>query len=351
MLARTRVVGLDIGTSAVRAVEIELNGGSRPGGTVHKVAEVPLPPGVVRDAEVVEKGPVTAAVKKLWASDGLSSRNVVMGVGNQRVVVRNMAMPRMPIEQLRQAAVYQAQETLPMSVDEALTDFLPVREYDDAGTAMVSGLFVAAGKDTVSLNVLAAESAGVSPEIIDLNAFAVLRSAALEHGQSTVVCVDIGARVTNVVVSHQGMPLLVRVIAAGGQDATDAIARTLKITEAEAEGIKRQIGLNGSVPHGFDEAANAIQSTVRNIVEPVVSTLAYYGSQVRGPHIELMVLTGGGAHLPGLGQYLSSASRLPAVLASPFAALQWSRGAGREKFADRESSFSVAVGLALGGAA
>lgn len=350
-MARMKVVGLDIGTSAVRAVEIELNGGGRPGGTIHKVAEVALPPGVVRDAEVVEKGPVSAAVKKLWSADGISGRRVVMGVGNQRVVVRNMSMPRMPLGQLRQAAVYQAQETLPMSVDEALTDFLPVREYDDAGTPMVAGLFVAAGKDTVSLNVLAAEGAGVSPEIIDLNAFALLRSAALEHGGRTVVCVDIGARVTNVVVSHQGQPLLVRVIAAGGQDTTDAIARALKVTDAEAEGIKRQIGVNSNVPQGLEEAARSIQSTVRNIVEPVVSTLAYYTSQVRGPQIELLVLTGGGSHLPGLGQYLSSASRLPAAMASPFSAVQWAKGAGRERFADRESSFSVAIGLALGGVA
>ena len=351
MLARTRVVGLDIGTSAVRAVEMELNGGGRPGGTVQKVAEVALPPGVVRDAEVVEKGPVTAAVRKLWASDGVSAKNVVMGVGNQRVVVRNMSMPAMPLAQLRQAAVYQAQETLPMSLDEALTDFLPVQEFDDAGTAMVSGLFVAAGKDTVSLNVLAAESAGVSPEIVDLNAFALLRAAALEHGGRTVVCVDIGARVTNVVVSHQGRPLLVRVIAAGGQDATDAIARTLKVTDAEAERLKRQVGIAGNVPPGFDEAARAMQSAVRNIVEPIVSTLAYYATQVRGPQIELMVLTRGGAHLPGLGQYLSSAARLPATLASTFGAVQWAKGAGRERFADHESSFTVAIGLALGGAA
>ncbi|WP_102508602.1 type IV pilus assembly protein PilM [Sanguibacter massiliensis] len=349
-MARERVVGLDIGTVGVRAVEMELAGPGR-GGTIHRIGEVPLPPGVVRDAEVIEKGPVSAAIKKLWSSDGMSAKRVVMGVGNQRVVVRNMTMPRMPIGQLRQAAVYQAQETLPMSVDEALTDFLPTHEFVDGNGDSVAGLFVAAGKDTVSLNVLAVESAGVSPAVVDLNAFALMRAASLEHGGATIACVDIGARVTNVVISHEGRPQLVRVIAAGGQDATDGLARVLKTTDAEAENLKRQMGLSSSVPAGLEEAARTIQVSVRNIVDPVVSTLSYYGSQIRGPQISMLVLTGGGAQLPGLGQYLASAARLPATLGSPFSGVQWTKSAGRERFADRESSFAVAVGLALGGAA
>lgn len=348
-MARQKVVGLDIGTSAVRAVEIERSG--LRDGTVTKVAEVPLPAGVVRDAEVIEKGAVSAAIKRLWSSEGISGQDVIIGVGNQRVVVRNMSMPRMPREQLRQAAVYQAQETLPMSVDEALVDFLPTAEFDKNGEATVGGLFVAAAKDTVSLNVLAAEAAGVSPRVVDLNALAIARVALAEHGAMTVACVDVGARVTNVVIVSNGQPQLIRVIAAGGQDATDGIARVLKVTDQEAEGIKRQFGLAPNVPAELVEAASSIQSATRNIVEPAVSTLGYYTSQMRGPHIDLLVLTGGGVNLPGFGQYLSSSARLNATLGSPFARLNVAKGSGREKFSDRESAFTVATGLALGGAA
>lgn len=212
-VAKVRTIGLDIGTSAVRAVEFApaSQGAAGGVGSVVRVAEAPLPPGAVRDAEVVDPSVVSAVIKRLWSTAGFSEKNVIIGVGNQRVVVRQLDLPVMPMAHVRQALVYQAQETLPMSVDEALLDFYPTSEVDGADGRAMRGLFVAAVKDTVSANVLAVEGAGLLPRVVDLSAFALLRSVVVgDLAERTVACVDIGARVTNVVVSDHGMPLAVR---------------------------------------------------------------------------------------------------------------------------------------------
>lgn len=350
-MGKSSTIGLDIGTTAVRAVQVEHTGtpGLNSPSSISKIAEVPLPHGAVRDGEVVDNGSVATAIKKLWRDGQLTNKDVIIGIGNQRVVVRNLDLPWMPLNQIRQSLAYQAGETLPMSVDEALLDFLPTSEGEGPEGRYVSGMFVAAVKDTVAANVLAVESAGLLPRVVDLNAFALLRPLIRgDLGRRTVAFIDIGARVTNVVVAANGMPRLVRTVAAGGQDATDAIARTAKISDGEAEHFKRQFGLTDATASGMQDAVEACGTATRNLVDAVTNTLSYYSSQNHGAGVELLVLTGGGVHMPGLGQYLSSATRVPATLGDPFQHLTWNRGARREAIAGRESSFALATGLACG---
>ena len=167
------VIGLDIGTTRVRAVELQTGRG---GPTVVKYAEAPLPLGAVQDGEVTEPDGVVPALRQLWTSGGFSSRDVVIGVGNQRVMVRNLDLPWMPMKQLRSSLPFQVQDTLPVAVEDALLDFYPTAEFDAQSGRTVQGLLVAATRDTVAANVAAVESAGLRPQMVDLNAFALLRA-------------------------------------------------------------------------------------------------------------------------------------------------------------------------------
>jgi len=126
-MSRSRVVGLDVGTSAVRAAEVEFSGGGpgRGHATLARFAQVPLPPGSVQDAEVSQPETVATALKQLWRDGGFSSRDVVLGIGSQRVVVRDLELPFGPMTQLRASLPYQVQELLPMPVEEALLDYYP----------------------------------------------------------------------------------------------------------------------------------------------------------------------------------------------------------------------------------
>src|SRR3954469_7381381 len=191
------VVGLDIGTSGVRAAELTMGKGPA---TLERFGQVALPLGAVRDGEVIDSDAVAAAIKQLWTQAKFSSKKVVVGVSNQKVVVRQVDLPWLPVNELRKSLQFQVQDFIPMPVDQAILDFHPLEEFtNDAGARMLRVLLVAASRDMVGSAVEAVEKAGLEPAMVDLTSFAVLRSLVSGSGMGSVeaeALVDIGASVT-----------------------------------------------------------------------------------------------------------------------------------------------------------
>src|SRR5688500_7716337 len=119
-------IGLDVGSTAVRAVELSTGGTP----SVLRAAQVALPAGAVENGEVRDPGAVGEALKQLWQSGGFKARQVFLGVGNQRVVVREIAIPWLPEKELRASLGFQVQEFIPMATDEAVLDFDPLGEFE-----------------------------------------------------------------------------------------------------------------------------------------------------------------------------------------------------------------------------
>jgi len=354
-VASTRVIGLDIGTTAVRAAELEFGSGGpngKGGATLLRIGQIPLPLGAVRDGEVVQPETVSSVLRQLWVQQKFGTRDVVIGVGNQRVLVRELDLPWMPIGQLRASLPFQVQELLPMSTDEALLDYFPTSEFDGPNGRTVQGMLVAAQRDTVNSNVLAVEGAGLHATMVDLNAFALLRALTRgENAKRVVALVDIGASVTNVVIVVHGVPRLIRTLPSGGQNVTNAVASALGISAAEAEGVKREIGVGFAVGPDREVAAEAISGVARTLIESIRNTFVYYSGNNPGAGIDGAIMTGGGSHLPGLGQYLSSASRLAVTLGDPLAGLRMGKLVPRDTLNGIESLVALPVGLAYGVAA
>ena len=354
-MAKTRVIGLDIGTTQVRAAEVELvsgRGGRAARPTLIRAGEAPLPFGAVRDGEVVEPSTVGTAIKQLWAQHRFGSKDVVIGVGNQRVIVRELDLPAMPLPELKASLQFQVQDLIPVAVEDAILDYLPTGSRAGEHGAIVSGLLVAATKDTVRANVAAVRAGGLNPVSVDLSAFALARvlGGADTVGQ-TLALVDIGARVTTVVIVASGVPTMVRLLPSGGQDATEAVAGALGVPAAEAEAVKRQIGFGFGVPGELQEAAQALATVTTSLVESVRNTFVYYAASHPGAAAQAVLLTGGGCQLPGLGQYLSSASRLPVSVGQPLSAVEVAKAAANPRLGDAQHSFAVSVGLAMGAVA
>lgn len=348
-MAKTRTIGLDIGTSMVRAVELEMSGRGTPPAML-RYGELPLPPGAVQDAEVTEPETVATVLRQLWRVAGFKSRDVIVGLGSTHVVVRELDVPHMPMPQLRASLPFQVQDLLPMPVEDALLDFYPTTEFDGQTGRMARGILVAVARSTVQSNVMAVETAGLRPQIVDLNAFALLRSVgAPEQADKVLAVVDVGARVTTVVVSAMGAPRLVRVIPSGGQDVTDALAGHMRISSAEAELVKRDIGIGYSANPETAAGAAAIEEVTRALIESVRNTFVYYQGNNPGAGIDVVMLMGGGAHLPGFGQYLATASRLPVTMGDPLEAVRAPRKLVESM--PPSSSLGVSIGLAKGVAA
>jgi len=138
-------VGLDIGTTAVRAAEVSVGSDSA---TLHRFGQVALPDGAVRDGEIVDGDAVTEAIKQLWKQVRFNSKQVAIGVSNQRLVVRQVELPWLPTKELRASLGFQVGEYIPMPIEQAVLDFNVVEEFtSDNGRRMLRVLLVAAGKD------------------------------------------------------------------------------------------------------------------------------------------------------------------------------------------------------------
>lgn len=348
-MAKT-IVGLDIGSEMLRAVEVE--GGRSGRSKVLRHHEVAVPEGAVKNGEVVEPNTVSAALKHLWSTGGFRTKDVVLGVGNPKVLVRDLTVPRLSIKEIRAALPFQVQEILPVPVADALLDFYPVSEAVTESGRVVSGLLVAAVKEAVMSNVRATILAGLNPVEVDLIPFALTRVLARgPRSDGTVASVDVGATTTNVAITANGVPQFVRIIPVGGSDVTRALSGRLGITLEQAEIGKRQLGLISSPAAEHAEAAEVITELTRDLLNSLRNTLSFYVNSRQTSHIDRLVLSGGGSLLRNFPQALSELTRIPVVQESPFVHMPLTKGAADQEHAQQSINMSVALGLALRSAA
>jgi type IV pilus assembly protein PilM len=346
------VIGLDIGTSAVRAAQVA----SGRGGSFSLVGfgQVALPPGAVSDGEVRDPGPVSEAVAQLWKRAKLRNKRAVIGVANQRVVVRTVDLPFLEEKDFRSSLRFQVADHIPMPVEDAQLDFQVIGDYTtDAQEHMMRVLLVAASTDMVEGFVGAAADGGVEATAVDLTPFAVARAispaARGEVGMAgSEAVVDVGAGVTNIVIHHNGEPRFVRILLVGGDDATSALADELGVSFDEAEALKFDLGRGVGSP----ETQQVLAERVDALVDEIRGSIDYYMSQEDSEPLASTILTGGGSLTPGLLDRLEQAVRMDVQRARPLADLDVGRsGLTAEQVAQVEPVIGAALGLAIGGAA
>jgi type IV pilus assembly protein PilM len=346
-MARRTAIGLDIGTSVVRAAELSFGRG---GITLERFGQVVLPEGAVRAAEVTDEAAVTACLKHLWSATGFTHKKVVLGVANQQVIVRQMDLPWMEEAELRTSLAFHVADFLPMAVENSVLDFFPLEEVTVGEARQLRGLLVAARRDTVLANVRCAEDAGLKVKSVDLTSFAVLRSMGRQTDLTvgTEALIDIGARVTNIVVHSAGVPRFVRIMPTGGQDVTDAVSEELGVPLERAEGMKQHFARYGA---GEELAmiTRTVAATGQDFVDEVRGSLDYYAASDPGAPVERIVLSGGGSRLEGLADQLSAGTRLPVVTGDPLQPLRIGRtGLDEDQLEFIKPLAAVPVGLALG---
>jgi type IV pilus assembly protein PilM len=321
------------------------------------MAQLPTPPGSVTGGEVRDPAAVSTALRELWHMARFKTKNVMLGVGNQRVVVREVSVPWLEDKELRQSLPFQVQEFVPISIEDALLDYYVIEEFESDNRRMVRLLLVAAQKAMIEQMVHAVEDAGLRPVGLDLIPFAILRSVGTtgfsdlqgEDGGDEAV-IDVGADVTSICVHAAGVPRFVRVLPAGGSDITSAVAKVLNMQPEEAERLKR--GAGGSVSkETSEEARTAIGARAASFVDEIRSSLDFYSSQVQGGRIRRVLLTGGGSKLHGLLDMLGDRLSGTVVPGHPFQRLDVAVNASKGLMDEVEPLLAVALGLAMTGVA
>jgi type IV pilus assembly protein PilM len=340
-MAGATLVGLDIGSASIRAVETARG---KEGPIAVNSGQVGLPPGAVQAGQVHDDKAITAATRQLWSVGRFRSRQVALGVANPQVVVREMALPNLPPAELRKALPFQVRDVLPLPVEESVLDFLPLE--DPGKNETVTGLLVAAPKEAVLAAVRAVERAGLHVARVDLASFALLRAVSRLDGQPEAI-VDIGGESTTVVVHVDGKPLIVRFVSKGGSDVTATIAARLDVPLEQAEALKVRIGLQ----HEADPTSSAvIREAVQPLVSEIRSSFAYLSNSNRPTRVRRLVLCGGGSLLPGLTAELHEELGVEVTLVDPANRLRGARRGAAGNLDQFRASAAVSVGLTLGAA-
>jgi type IV pilus assembly protein PilM len=347
-----RIAGLDIGTFAVRAVELNLDS-ERP--TMTAFGQVTLPRGAVVDGEIVDSAAVTEALRQLWARGRFSVKQVRLGVSSQRVIVRQADMPAMTEDELRSAIHFEAQDLIPIPIEEALLDFsivgTPPPRDEEAEDARMKVLLVAAPREMVSQHIAAVEAAGLLVDAVDVVPLALFR-AVPAFGTGTAAAeaiVSVGAGLTTVVVREAGVPRFMRVLNRGADDITDGLAQSLGVDHDVAEDFKRRSAGAGDVATAV-RARTLVADGVAPLVEDIRGSLDFYLAQSDAEHIDRVMLTGGGVRTAGLTERLAHATGAEVEVADP---LRWLKsgktGLTEDELKDAVPLLVTPVGLALGG--
>lgn len=338
------IVGLDIGTSAVRAAELDTSP-SRP--VLVTYGQVGLPPGSVVDGEVHDAAAVTEAVTRLWRNGQFSSSSVVVGIAGLRAITRELDLPYVPDDEVDSAVRFQSEEVIPFPPEQTILSAQVLTDFTSPeGDKMRRVLVAAAHTELVSGVISVVEGAGLQVKGVDLVSSALVRAVSGADGaDQPEAIVSIGAGLTVVAIHQQGRPQFVRTIGQGGNAVTAAIAGALDLPMSDAENLKRRLG--EATPQ-VQAAAQSAQATMTELVGEVRNSIQYYASLPGRMPVARVLVTGGGSYLTGLLPLLESQVHLPVVPVSPLSRLDTSKlPLSSEQAAQVSAVLSTPIGLAL----
>ncbi|MEK6277196.1 MAG: type IV pilus assembly protein PilM [Actinomycetota bacterium] len=357
---QTSIVGLDVEAGSVAATEVTFNGSVE----VANTAVAPLEPGIFKDGEVVDADALSSALRSLFAEHKLS-KGVRLGIANQRVAVRTMRLPLIENDdELDTAIRFQAQDHLPMPLDQAVLDYQIVgRGVGDDGTRSMEVVAVAARRDMLRALIESVRGAGLRAEGIDLSAFGLIRALAREpdagadvtppvdesgaeaenYVPATLYC-NLGD-VTNLAVAKGSTCLFTRIAPFGVEVIAQRLAERRSLAVDHARQWLTHVGLSTAVEEiegdsdNVTAAREALQDGGAKLADELRLSLEFYGAQEGAATVERIVVAGPGSTIPGLVEHLQG------QLGHQFSAVRPQALAPQGE--DRAARLTVSYGLAL----
>ncbi|MFA5085494.1 MAG: type IV pilus assembly protein PilM [Candidatus Omnitrophota bacterium] len=325
-------VGLDIGSSSVKMVEVAFSGES----SNLVCLGMKKASGFVRE-------PLIEAIRSLSSEIKIASKEAVISVSGPSVIVRFVSMPKMRDDELKSAIRFEAEKHMPFPISECIVDYHILKKNDKENKLEI--LLVAAKKDFVMNKVSIAEESGFSVSAVDVDTFAIantfLKSLPQASAGKTSALLNIGSNFTNMGIVGDGVLHFARDIAIGGNDFNQAISKALNIDVKSAEDVKL------SPKDHLQEVAVCTKGVMGNLLDETRLSLNYYENQC-GKGVDDIYISGGSSVMPSLETLFQEAFESKPVFWDPLNCLDKSRGGFDTAFIERtKSSFAVAVGLAL----
>lgn len=340
------VAGLDVGSSSIKAVELE---GKMSNLNLVSVGFENLPGDTVVDGQIMELNTVSEAIQNICKNYQIKANQVVTGVSGHSVIIKNIVLPPMSREELEESIDWHAEEHIPYDLADVSLDYHITEESSDATQVLIA----ACKREKIDNIKQAIQLSGKQAIVIDVDTFALQNCYEVNYQPAptdVVTLLNIGASTMNINIVQGNRSLFTRDITVGGSQFTDILQRTLGISFQQAEAVKRGVTESDNV----DE--KAIEPLMGGVMETVAleiqKTFDFYRATAEdgGVTVQKILISGGGSKLEGLSQQLSARLELPVEVLDPFRQIKVdTRKFDPDYLSEIMPEMAVAVGLALRG--
>lgn len=329
--------GLDIGANHIRLVE--LSGGTTKY-SLKSFGEAPVPGGITQSDSKLDLQKLAKVIEDLRKSSGVTTKNVVSAIPGTSTFNAIVNLPPMSKPELEKAIKYQAEQNIPLKIDEVKYDWQIIKQ--DPQSKEMTVMIIAATKSKVNnllelfaltdLNVLALETSTV----------AMARSLALPNTPLAMI-LDIGSTTTEIAIIDGGVLNQTRSFPLAGFGMTRAISQNLGLDMNQAEQFKQRFGLSQDKLEG--QVYKVVEPILRNILDEAVRSSKFYQEQ-SGKKIERVILTGGSSRLPLVAEYIKSYMGVEVSFGNPWSNISY-KSSDSDKLNQMAPEFATAVGLAM----
>ena len=340
------VIGLDIGSSAVKAVELKQVG---KGWKVVAFGIQPVPPDSIVDGAIIDGAAVADSIRRVFENKHFKTKEVAASLSGNAVIVKKIKLPVMTEAELAESIYWEAEQYIPFDIQDVNLDYqiLDAGTSDEAGGTM-DVLLVAAKKEKIADYTGVISQAGRTPVIVDVDAFALQNAYEVNYGldpEQVVVLLNAGASAININIVTGDQSVFTRDISMGGNSYTEAVQKELNLPFESAEQLKRGQPVDGVT---VEEVTPVLHAMTENVLLEIQKTFDFFKASATSDRIDRIVLSGGASRVDGFVQALNDRFSTQVEMFDPFKKIAFEpHKIGVEDAEGSSPAVAVAVGLAL----
>ncbi|RME25729.1 MAG: type IV pilus assembly protein PilM [Deltaproteobacteria bacterium] len=348
MARQKNVIGLDIGSSSVKLVQLKE---TKRGYQLLNLGMAPLPHEAIVDGALMNSTVIVSTIRDLVQSLRIRHKEVGLAISGHSVIIKKITLPAMTEEELEESIQWEAEQYIPFDINDVNID-VQVLTADPGEQGQMDVLLVAAKKDMINDYLAVVQEAQLTPMVVDVATFCIQNAFEVNYeipASDTIAIINVGASVINIDIVSDGTWAFSRDISMGGHALTEEIQKQLNVSHDEAEALK----LGGYSSNDADsvvpqEVERVIASVTENMVGEIQRSLDFFTATAGEGQLSRIYLCGGTCRLPSLYKIIENKVGVPVEIMNPFRNIEFdSKRFDPEYIRQVGPAAAVAVGLAL----